>query len=50
MAFIAPKIIGGVAAPSPVGDLGLTMMNNALQLKQITTQIIDSDILIEGYL
>ncbi len=50
MAFIAPKIIGGITAPSPVGDLGLTMMTNALQLKQITTQIIDSDILIEGYL
>lgn len=50
MAFIAPKIIGGISAPSPVGDLGLTMMTNALQLNQVTTQIIDSDILIEGYI
>ncbi|MEM8676526.1 MAG: bifunctional diaminohydroxyphosphoribosylaminopyrimidine deaminase/5-amino-6-(5-phosphoribosylamino)uracil reductase RibD [Cyanobacteria bacterium P01_G01_bin.67] len=50
MAFIAPKIIGGSLAPSPVGDLGLTIMNNALELKQVTTQIIDSDILVEGYL
>ena len=50
MAFIAPKIIGGTSAPSPVGDLGLTMMTNALELKQVTTQMIDSDILIEGYL
>ena len=49
MAFIAPKIIGGISAPSPVGDLGLTAMTNALQLKQMTTQVIDSDILIEGY-
>lgn len=50
MAFIAPKIIGGTAAPSPVGDLGLTMMTNALELKQVTTKMIESDILIEGYL
>ena len=50
MAFIAPKIIGGVSAPSPVGDLGLKTMTDALQLQQITTQIIDEDILIEGYL
>ena len=50
MAFIAPKIIGGTSAFSPVGDLGLTMMTSALHLKQVTTQTIDSDILIEGYL
>lgn len=50
MAFIAPKIIGGISAPSPVSDLGLTSMTDALQLKQVTTQLIDSDILIEGYL
>lgn len=50
MAFVAPKIIGGVSAPSPVGDLGLTSMANALTLKQITTQVIGEDILIEGYL
>ncbi|WP_019506447.1 bifunctional diaminohydroxyphosphoribosylaminopyrimidine deaminase/5-amino-6-(5-phosphoribosylamino)uracil reductase RibD [Pleurocapsa sp. PCC 7319] len=50
IAFVAPKIIGGITAPSPVGDLGLTAMTDALQLKQMTTQVIDSDIVIEGYL
>jgi diaminohydroxyphosphoribosylaminopyrimidine deaminase / 5-amino-6-(5-phosphoribosylamino)uracil reductase len=50
MAFIAPKIIGGTSAPSPVGDLSLTSMTSALQLQQVTTRIVDSDILIEGYL
>ena len=50
MAFIAPKIIGGISAPSPVGDLNLTAMTDALQLERITTQAIDSDILIEGYM
>ena len=50
MTFIAPKIIGGTDAPSPVGDLGFSQMTDALQLKQITTKVIDSDILIEGYI
>lgn len=50
MAFIAPKIIGGETAPSPVGDLNLTKMTDALPLERIKLQTIDSDILIEGYL
>ncbi len=50
MAFIAPKIIGGTSASSPVGDLGLTKMTDALGLERIQLQTIDSDILIEGYL
>jgi diaminohydroxyphosphoribosylaminopyrimidine deaminase / 5-amino-6-(5-phosphoribosylamino)uracil reductase len=50
MAFIAPKIIGGINAPSPVGDLGLISMTDALQLKDIEIKAIDGDILIEGYL
>jgi diaminohydroxyphosphoribosylaminopyrimidine deaminase/5-amino-6-(5-phosphoribosylamino)uracil reductase len=50
MAFIAPKIIGGTDALSPVGNLGFSLMTEALPLSQVTTQIIDSDIVIEGYL
>lgn len=50
MTFIAPKIIGGTEAPSPVGNLGLNLMTEALPLKQVTTKVIDCDILIEGYL
>lgn len=50
MAFIAPKIIGGAAAPSPVGELGLTQMNEAIALERLTMQTIETDILIEGYL
>ena len=50
MAFIAPKIIGGISAASPVGDLGLTQMTAALLLDKIQIQTIDEDILIEGYL
>jgi diaminohydroxyphosphoribosylaminopyrimidine deaminase/5-amino-6-(5-phosphoribosylamino)uracil reductase len=50
MAFIAPKIIGGNHAPTPVGDLGLTSMNEALLLERVSWRIIGSDCLIEGYL
>ena len=50
MAFIAPKIVGGTSAPSPIGDLGLTLMSDAWQLKDVEFRAIDSDILVEGYL
>ena len=50
MAFIAPKIIGGASAASPVGDLGLEKMSDALALEDVTLHQIDRDILVEGYL
>ena len=50
MAFIAPKIIGGQSAPSPVGDLGRQQMTEALPLERIALRAIASDFLIEGYL
>jgi diaminohydroxyphosphoribosylaminopyrimidine deaminase/5-amino-6-(5-phosphoribosylamino)uracil reductase len=50
MAFIAPKIIGGIEAPSPVGDLGFEYMTQALTLKNTTFEHIEDDILITGYL
>lgn len=48
MAFIAPKIIGGKNAPTPVGDLGLSLMDQALQLENIRFQHLGEDFLIEG--
>ena len=50
MAFIAPKIIGGDTAPSPVGELGFKKMTEALPLEKIKIQAVEQDILIEGYL
>jgi diaminohydroxyphosphoribosylaminopyrimidine deaminase/5-amino-6-(5-phosphoribosylamino)uracil reductase len=50
LAFIAPKIIGGVDAPSPVGDLGLVAMTQALELERVGWEAIDSDFLLQGYL
>ena len=49
-AFIAPKIIGGHGAPSPVGDLGLTQMDRAFYLTDVHYQTIGDDILVEGCL
>ncbi len=49
LAFIAPKIIGGVGAPSPVGDLGLASMNQALALERVQWRTVGSDLLMEGY-
>jgi diaminohydroxyphosphoribosylaminopyrimidine deaminase/5-amino-6-(5-phosphoribosylamino)uracil reductase len=50
LAFIAPKIIGGQGAPSPVGNLGLTQMTDALSLERITIKCVGDDYLMTGYL
>ncbi len=49
-AFIAPKIIGGFNAPSPIDDLGLNLMTEAIALSKTKLQQIDHDFLITGYL
>lgn len=49
-AFIAPKIIGGTNAPSPIGDLGATEMTEAIVLRRKKWRQIGSDLLLEGYL
>lgn len=50
MAFVAPKIIGGETAPSPVGDLGYQRMDRALLLERVTYEAIATDFLVTGYL
>jgi diaminohydroxyphosphoribosylaminopyrimidine deaminase/5-amino-6-(5-phosphoribosylamino)uracil reductase len=50
LAFIAPKIIGGSHAPTPVGDLGFTTMTEALSLERVEVRVVGADCLIEGYL
>lgn len=50
LAFVAPKIIGGAQAPSPVGDLGFVAMTEALTLERVTWQPIAADFLMTGYL
>ncbi len=50
LAFISPKIIGGITSKSPIGDLGFTKMTEALKLEEIKLSQFDSDFLVEGYL
>lgn len=33
--FVAPKIIGGKNAPTPVGELGMVEMTQALELSDV---------------
>ena len=47
--FIAPKIIGGSSALTPVGGEGIHLMKDAYLLNHTTIHTFDNDILIEGY-
>ena len=47
-AFIAPKIIGGEGAKTPVSGKGIEKMSDAIQLQNIDIQNINGDILIKG--
>ncbi|MBA0852806.1 hypothetical protein Goshw_010016 [Gossypium schwendimanii] len=49
-AFVAPKIIGGKNAPSPVGELGMVEMSQALDLIDVCFEQIGPDMLISGFL
>ncbi|MCL7041538.1 hypothetical protein MKW94_017437, partial [Papaver nudicaule] len=49
-AFVAPKIIGGKNAPTPVGELGMVEMSQALNLIDVSFEQIGPDMLVSGYL
>ncbi|GCE50988.1 bifunctional diaminohydroxyphosphoribosylaminopyrimidine deaminase/5-amino-6-(5-phosphoribosylamino)uracil reductase RibD [Thermosporothrix hazakensis] len=46
--FIAPKVVGGSTASSPVAGVGLALMSDAFQLQHMYTEIVEHDMLIEG--
>ena len=48
MAFVAPKIIGGKTAKTPVEGEGIELMNEAIKLKNRIVEQIGEDILISG--
>jgi len=50
ISFIAPKIIGGINAPTPVGGTGLTRMEEAIPVKNWKYRKIGEDLLVEGYI
>ena len=49
MAFVAPLVVGGAAAPGPVAGTGPEAMDAAVRLKQATTRQVGVDVLIEGW-
>lgn len=48
--FIAPKIIGGKEAPTPVGGKGFKKLSQAIDLKSADVRMLGRDVLIEGYI
>jgi diaminohydroxyphosphoribosylaminopyrimidine deaminase/5-amino-6-(5-phosphoribosylamino)uracil reductase len=46
--FIAPKVIGGNRAPTPVGGMGLEWMRDALELTRIQMKQVGPDVMIRG--
>lgn len=49
-AVIAPKLIGGQQAKAPVGELGIELMHDALQLQDTNFEQLGSDLLLTGYM
>ncbi len=47
--FIAPRIMGGMGATSPLLFNGVRTVADAINLKDISVRRLDTDILIEGY-
>ena len=49
-AYIAPKIIGGTNAKSPIGGYGASSMSEVINLKSMNFTHIENDFVVEGYL
>lgn len=47
--FIAPKLIGGSAAPSPVGGTGAATMVDAVALDRVTFAAFGEDVYVHGF-
>ena len=48
-AFVAPTVIGGAAAPSPVGGEGSGDMSQVMRLSRVKVERLGEDILVIGY-
>ena len=48
VSFIAPKIVGGALAKTPVGGVGVDRMDQAIALENITVSQCDGDLMIIG--
>ena len=48
-AFIAPVIVGGADAPSPVAGEGVELIGDALRLRDVEVLTLGGDIAVVGY-
>ncbi len=47
-AFIAPLLVGGLGAPTPLAGTGVDLMSNAARLEQTEIQVLDCDVYVHG--
>lgn len=50
LCFIAPKIVGGRNAKTPIEGQGIEKMDEAIRVQNITYKVIGNDLLLQGYL
>ena len=48
--FVAPKLVGGRDAPTPVEGIGVAQMADAIPLDALRVQRFGPDIALEGYI
>lgn len=48
--YIAPKIIGGTLAKTPIGGQGIEKLIDAINIKNMSLKSIGEDVVIEGYI
>jgi diaminohydroxyphosphoribosylaminopyrimidine deaminase/5-amino-6-(5-phosphoribosylamino)uracil reductase len=46
--FVAPKLVGGAAAASPIGGAGIERMAQAMRLAEISIEELDGDVYVHG--
>jgi len=47
--FVAPRIVGGAAAPGPVGGDGVARLADAIPIRELVARRVGEDVLLKGY-
>lgn len=47
--YIAPKLVGGASAPGFIGGAGVSLMDEAILLQDMTVEMLGPDLKLEGY-
>src|SRR5581483_11025414 len=49
VAFIAPILVGGACAPTPLAGAGVETMDQAIRLRDVSYELVGRDVLVVGY-